>query len=157
MKYLLTFIFFFISSCGFAPLDNSKTEVTKVFMIYQDNLLNNQFINEIKRKRGFLNLQLTDSESAEIKIEIIEHKIDKYTGATDRNFFSATGNLDYEILMKISKKNKNKEFVFSSSESFPYDTNKILSNEKKMEALQNMFFLEVQNQLRIFLNLYFND
>jgi hypothetical protein len=59
--------------------------------------------------------------------------------------------------MKISKKNKNKEFVFSSSESFPYDTNKILSNEKKMEALQNMFFLEVQNQLRIFLNLYFND
>ena len=73
MKYLLTFIFFFISSCGFAPLDNSKTEVTKVFIIYQDNLLNNQFVNEIKRKRGFLNLQLTDSESAEIKIEIAEN------------------------------------------------------------------------------------
>ena len=157
MKLLIVLISFILVSCGFSPIDSSKKEPFEVFIFYEETLLNNQFINEMRRKSGFLNFQFSDSEDADLKIKILEHTITKYTGATDRNFFAATGTIDYEISMQISRSGKNKEFNFRSSEIFPYDTNKILSNEKKMEELQLMFFFEAQNQLKNFLFLYFDE
>ena len=159
MKTLLFFISFTLISCGFAPINNVSNESKDVFISFEDNLLNNKFIKNIERNSKFLNLSLTNSNEAEINIEILDHRISKYTGATDRNFFSATGVIEYEITMIINKSNKSKEFKefnFSSSENFPYDTNKILSNEKKIEELETMFFFEAQNQLKNFLYLYFN-
>ena len=157
MKPLIVLISFILISCGFSPIDSSKKEPFEVFIFYEETLLNNQFISEMRKKGGFLNFQFSDSRDADIKITILEHTITKYTGATDRNFFAATGTMDYEISMQISNSSKSREFNFRSSEIFPYDTNKILSNEKKMEELQLMFFFEAQNQLRNFLYLYFND
>ena len=156
MKALLFFISFTFISCGFAPINNASNESKDVFISFKDNLLNNKFIKNIERNSKFLNLSLTNSKEAEIKIEILDHRISKYTGATDRNFFSATGIIEYEISMIISKSNKSKRFNFTSSENFPYDTNKILSNEKKIEELEKMFFFEAQNQLKNFLYIYFN-
>mgnify|MGYP006232198601 FL=1 len=127
MKTLLFFISFTLISCGFAPINNASNESKDVFISFEDNLLNNKFIKNIERNSKFLNLSLTNSNEAEINIEILDHRISKYTGATDRNFFSATGVIEYEITMIINKSNKSKEFNFSSSENFPYDTNKILS------------------------------
>ena len=135
MKTLLFFISFTLVSCGFAPINNASDESKDVFISFEDNLLNNKFIKNIKRNSKFLNLSLTNSNEAEINIEILDHRISKYTGATDRNFFSATGVIEYEITMIINKSNKSKEFNFSSSENFPYDTNKILSNEKKIYSI----------------------
>ena len=111
----------------------------------------------MRKKSSFLNFQFSNSKDADLNIRILEHTITKYTGAKDRNFFAATGTIDYEISMQISKLGKSEEFNFRSSEIFPYDTNKILSNEKKMEDLQVMFFFEAQNQLKNFLYLYFYD
>ena len=156
MKALLFFISFTFISCGFAPINNASNESKDIFISFEDNLLNNKFIKNIERNSKFLNLSLTNSKEAEIKIEILDHRISKYTGATDRNFFSATGIIEYEISMIISKSNKSKRFNFTSSENFPYDTNKILSNEKKIEELEKMFFFEAQNQLKNFLYIYFN-
>ena len=156
MKTLLFFISFTLISCGFAPINNASNESKDVFISFEDNLLNNKFIKNIERNSKFLNLSLTNSNEADINIEILDHRISKYTGATDRNFFSATGVIEYEITMIINKSNKSKEFNFSSSENFPCDTNKILSNEKKIEELETMFFFEAQNQLKNFLYLYFN-
>ena len=156
MKTLLFFISFTLISCGFAPINNASNESKDVFISFEDNLLNNKFIKNIERNSKFLNLSLTNSNEADIHIEILDHRISKYTGATDRNFFSATGVIEYEITMIINKSNKSREFSFTSSENFPYDTNKILSNEKKIEELETMFFFEAQNQLKNFLYLYFN-
>ena len=128
MKLLIVLISFILVSCGFSPIDSSKKEPFEVFIFYDETLLNNQFINEMRKKRGFLNFQFSDSEDADLNITILEHKITKYTGATDRNFFAATGTMDYEISMQISKSGKNKEFNFSSSEIFPYDTGKFPKN-----------------------------
>ena len=156
MKALLFFISFTFISCGFAPINNASNESKDVFISFKENLLNNKFIKNIERNSKFLNLSLTNSNEAEINIEILDHRISKYTGATDRNFFSATGIIEYEISIIISKSNKSKRFNFTSSENFPYDTNKILSNEKKIEELEKMFFFEAQNQLKNFLYIYFN-
>ena len=111
----------------------------------------------MRKKSSFLNFQFSNSKDADLNIRILEHTITKYTGAKDRNFFAATGTIDYEISMQISKLGKSEEFNFRSSEIFPYDTNKILSNEKKMEDLEVMFFFEAQNQLKNFLYLYFYE
>ena len=157
MKTLLFFISFTLISCGFAPINNVSNESKDVFISFEDNLLNNKFIKNIERNSKFLNLSLTNSNEAEINIEIINHSILQYAGATDRNFFSATGIIDYEINMRVSKSTKSKVFSFNSSENFPYDTNKILSNEKKIEELETMFFFEAQNQLKNFLFLYFDE
>ena len=127
------------------------------FISYDDTLLNSQFVNEMRKKSSFLNFQFSNSKDADLNIRILEHTITKYIGAKDRNFFAATGTIDYEISMQISKLGKSEEFNFRSSEIFPYDTNKILSNEKKMEDLQVMFFFEAQNQLKNFLYLYFYE
>ena len=157
MKALLFFVSFAFISCGFAPINNESNNSKDIFISFKDNLLNNKFIKNIERNSKFLNLSLTNSNEAEINIEIINHTILKYAGATDRNFFSATGIIDYEINMRVSKSTKSKVFSFNSSENFPYDTNKILSNEKKIDELETMFFFEAQNQLKNFLFLYFNE
>ena len=156
MKALLFFVSFAFISCGFAPINNESNNSKDIFISFKDNLLNNKFIKNIERNSKFFNLSLTNSNEADINIEILNHRISKYTGATDRNFFSATGIIEYEITMMISKSNKSREFSFTSSENFPYDTNKILSNEKKIEELEMMFFFEAQNQIKNFLYLYFN-
>ena len=156
MKALLFFVSFAFISCGFAPINNESNNSKDIFISFKDNLLNNKFIKNIERNSKFFNLSLTNSNEADINIEILNHRISKYTGATDRNFFSATGIIEYEITMMISKSNKSREFSFTSSENFPYDTNKILSNEKKIEELEMMFFFEAQNQLKNFLYLYLN-
>ena len=156
MKALLFFVSFAFISCGFAPINNESNNSKDIFISFKDNLLNNKFIKNIERNSKFFNLSLTNSNEADINIEILNHRISKYTGATDRNFFSATGIIEYEITMMISKSNESREFSFTSSENFPYDTNKILSNEKKIEELEMMFFFEAQNQLKNFLYLYFN-
>lgn len=157
MKALLFFIILSFLSCGFAPINNTNYDSKKIYFTFQDNFLNNKFFKNLERNSKFLNLSLTNSNEAEINIEIINHTILKYAGATDRNFFSATGIIDYEINMRVSKSTKSKVFSFNSSENFPYDTNKILSNEKKIEELETMFFFEAQNQLKNFLFLYFNE
>lgn len=157
MKALLFFVSFAFISCGFAPINNESNNSKDIFISFKDNLLNNKFIKNIERNSKFFNLSLTNSNEADINIEILNHRISKYTGATDRNFFSATGIIEYEITMMISKSNKSREFSFTSSENFPYDTNKILSNEKKIEELEMMFFFEAQNQLKNFLFLYFDE
>ena len=156
MKALLFFVSFVFISCGFAPINKENNNSKDIFISFKDNLLNNKFIKNIERNSKFFNLSLTNSNEADINIEILNNRISKYTGASDRNFFSATGIIEYEITMMISKSNKSKEFNFTSSENFPYDTNKILSNEKKIEELEMMFFFEAQNQLKNFLYLYFN-
>ena len=102
MKPLVVLISFILISCGFSPIDSSKKEPFEVFIFYEETLLNNQFISEMRKKGGFLNFQFSDSRDADIKITILEHTITKYTGATDRNFFAATGTMDYEISMQIS-------------------------------------------------------
>lgn len=156
MKYFFVFLLF-LSSCGFSPVSDLNKEEKEVFISYDDTLLNNRFVSEIKRKQAFLNLKLSNSKDAKINIEILNHKILRYSGSRDRDFFSATGNIEYEISMKISKLNKSKNFNFSSSQTFPYDINKILSNEEKTDEIEEMFFLGAQTQLINFLNLYFNE
>lgn len=157
MKAFLFFILLSFLSCGFAPINNSNYDSKKIYFTFKDNFLNNKFFKNLERNSKFLNLELTNSNEAEINIEIMNHTILKFAGATDSNFFSATGVIEYELNMKVSKSNKSKMFSFNSSENFPYDTNKILSNEKKIEELETMFFFEAQNQLKNFLFLYFDE
>lgn len=157
MKAFLFFILLSFLSCGFAPINNSNYDSKKIYFTFKDNFLNNKFFKNLERNSKFLNLELTNSNEAEINIEIMNHTILKFAGATDSNFFSATGVIEYELNMKVSKSNKSKVFSFNSSENFPYDTNKILSNEKKIEELETMFFFEAQNQLKNFLFLYFDE
>ncbi len=146
-----------LSSCGFAPISDLGEKGKEIYISYDSTLLNNKFVNEIRKKQSFLSLKLLNTKEAKINIEILDHKISRYTGSRDREFFSATENIEYEISMKITKFNKSKNFNFSSSQILPYDKNKILSNEQKTEEIQQMFFLGAQTQLVNFLNLYFNE
>ena len=102
MKFLIVLISFILFSCGFSPIDSSKRKPFEVFISYDDTLLNNQFVNEMRKKGSFLNFQFSNSKDADLNIRILEHTITKYTGAKDRNFFAATGTIDYEISMPVS-------------------------------------------------------
>ena len=92
-------------------------------------------------------------KEADLKIEIINHRIGKFLGASDQNFFSAIGNLDYELEIKITELESNSSEIFRlfTSENYAYDTNSILSNEKKIDEIKETFFMEAISQLSYFL------
>ena len=97
MKAFLFFILLSFLSCGFAPINNSNYDSKKIYFTFKDNFLNNKFFKNLERNSKFLNLELTNSNEAEINIEIMNHTILKFAGATDSNFFSATGVIEYEL------------------------------------------------------------
>tara|TARA_B100000767_G_C19429706_1_gene395452 strand:- start:116 stop:592 length:477 start_codon:yes stop_codon:yes gene_type:complete len=153
MKFLKILIIVVLTSCGFSPINNSDMKIKNVSISFSDNPLNNFFYGEIRKNRNLLKFNFTTLKEADLKIEIISHRIGKFLGASDQNFFSATGNLDYELEIKITELESNTSEMFKlfTSENYAYDTNSILSNEKKIDEIKETFFMEAISQLSIFL------
>ena len=153
MKFLKILIIISLTSCGFSPLNNSDIKIKNVSVSFSDNPLNNFCYSELKRNRNLLKFNFTTLKEADLKIEIINHRIGKFLGASDQNFFSAIGNLDYELEIKITELESNSSEIFRlfTSENYAYDTNSILSNEKKIDEIKETFFMEAISQLSYFL------
>ena len=153
MKRLILFITFSLASCGFSPVNNLDTQIRNVSIEFSENPLNNYLFNEIKKNRNLLKFNFVTANEAYLKIEITNHRIGKFLGAEDQDFFSATGNLDYELEMRITdtKKNQSEYFKLFTSENYAYDTNSILSNEKKIDEIKITFFMQAISQLSFFL------
>jgi outer membrane lipopolysaccharide assembly protein LptE/RlpB len=153
MKILKILIIVVLTSCGFSPINNSDMKVKNVSISFSDNPLNKFFYGEIRKNRNLLNFNFTSLKEADLEIEIINHRIGKFLGASDQNFFSATGNLDYELEIKITELESNTSEIFKlfTSENYAYDTNSILSNEKKIDEIKETFFMQAISQLSIFL------
>jgi outer membrane lipopolysaccharide assembly protein LptE/RlpB len=153
MKILKILIIVVLTSCGFSPINNSDMKVKNVSISFSDNPLNKFFYGEIRKNRNLLKFNFTSLKEADLEIEIINHRIGKFLGASDQNFFSATGNLDYELEIKITELESNTSEIFKlfTSENYAYDTNSILSNEKKIDEIKETFFMQAISQLSIFL------
>ena len=153
MKRLILFIVFTLTSCGFSPINNSDNQIRSVAIEFSNNPLNNYFFNEIKKNRNLLKFDFVTSNEADLIIEITNHRIGKFLGAGDQNFISAKGNLEYELGMKITdtEKNESESFKLFTSENYAYDTDSILSNEKKIDEIKTTFFMQAISQLSFFL------
>ena len=90
MKFLKILIIISLTSCGFSPLNNSDIKIKNVSVSFSDNPLNNFFYSELKRNRNLLKFNFTTLKEADLKIEIINHRIGKFLGASDQNFFVRT-------------------------------------------------------------------
>ena len=91
-------------------------------------------------------------EDADFVIEISNHRLGKFLEATDENFFPALVSLDYQVKLIISDMNADSihEIPIFTSENFSYDTESILSNEKRANEIKLDFFSEAVNELLIY-------
>ena len=147
MKFYQFIILFILLGCGYSPVNNLEKEPLNVFVSFKNNPLNQSLLSEIRKSSSFLNLRLSSQENADVEIEITNHRIGKFLNTTDENFFPAVGTLDYQLDFYL-KNNSNKEFIeFFTSENFAYDTDSILSNEKKIEEIKINFFKQALNEI----------
>jgi len=148
-KYSKNLFFFFIisivfSSCALKPFDIPENKIS-IYLDYKNNPLNKSLVYEIKRNLNKFNASIESEEKAEYIVKINEHRIGKFMESTDAELLPALINLEYQLNLEIINRtlNSTEKIPIFLTEDFSYDTESILSNERKSDEIKLDFFSQV--------------
>jgi len=151
-KFLLIFLFFIISSCGYKILDNSETNNFNIKEInavgdkrINFKIKNSLIVDSLKDRTNNLILELNTKKIKKIKEKNIKNEITKYE-------ISLISNIKLNFLEKNQKHNFN---IISKGDYLASDRHSTtLKNEKRLiEDLTN----DMSNKIKDRINLITND
>tara|TARA_B100001029_G_scaffold5679_1_gene4095 strand:+ start:8434 stop:8949 length:516 start_codon:yes stop_codon:yes gene_type:complete len=155
-KYSRNLFFFFIisllfSSCALQPLKIADNKIS-IYLDFKNNPLNKSLVYEIKRNLNKFNASIESEEKAKYIVKINEHRIGKFMESTDEELLPALINLEYQLNLEIINKTLNsvEKIPIFLTEDFSYDTESILSNERKSDEIKQDFFNQVIDIFIIF-------
>ena len=135
----VSFFLLFISGCGYKLQDKNLNLFNFDLSVqYEQNSLNNKFINLFKKRnyknKIYLNSSLKDTD---LNIRIIDHKVTRYISAIGSGARAKEARLDYLLVIGLKTPKMGDESIseIKRSKNYSFDESRILAIEQEEEQI----------------------
>ena len=148
-----------LSSCGYSLKDSSNALTQKSIIVLANNSnLNLELISQLRAKGNKISRIENISEKHDLKIQIKEHQINKFSGATGSGARTTQARLDYMNSYEIvTKDNKVIENTFNSTSYLNFNQSDLLAMEKEEMVIVKSFINDSIKNIEFLLSLNKNE
>jgi|TARA_B110000438_G_scaffold225795_1_gene219921 outer membrane lipopolysaccharide assembly protein LptE/RlpB len=136
-----------LQSCGYTLRDEiSLFSGKKIGVIAEQSSLNRELIGILKKTNFVNRISNIDSVDYDLIINVLDHKVSKYSAAMGSGARVREARIDYFIKLSIKKKDAEEEiYKVESTRFLEYSDSNILSNESEEDQIiSNIMGLSLQ-------------
>jgi len=148
-----------LSSCGYSLKEGSNALTQKNIIVLANNSnLNLELISQLRAKGNKISRIEDITEKHDLKIQIKEHQINKFSGATGSGARTTQARLDYMNSYEIvTKDNKVIENTFNSTSYLNFNQSDLLAMEKEEMVIVKSFINDSIKNIEFLLSLNKNE
>lgn len=152
---VLLFLSLFLNSCGYELRTYSSGLSSQTVHFEGDNSdLNLDLKNKLKEMN---NVPRANGKDSDLKINILDHSIDKYVGSTGIGARTTQVRIDYKLVYEIEKNDNTYKQTYEDMSFVDFNQSDLLAFEGEVEALKAIFIARALKNMEFFLSTQLNE